>query len=643
MSMISQIFGNRQIVPAGGEKSAPQNVSDAKGQEYLSQLSGGDTVDGKIADIRGNDVTIELPGGGTVSAKLDNAMALTKGQNVTFEVRTTQGNQVSLTPLYTNMNLSATAQKALQAAGMTVNADTLRMTVSMMDEGLGIDRASLGDMYNRVLMNPGTDIRNLVEMSRMGMEINDITVEQYSAFKNYEDQISDGMQKIADGAVRLYEELKLSGDDTLAMEFLKDLTAIITKEEGASGVSPVEQAQTEEAAAGRIGGAEADPIRAGADAAGKDTVAGSGDGVKAEVSGNAAAALAASGADEILLSDLKSSLSELLGRAASGAEDASGPDAVLNGEDPGENGEGRARGGIDADSRTQVEGKALSDAIPGEAGAAAKVQSELVRAVFQGGDPALAQRLAELPPTDRNVLRLVNTILQESDLKDAKNALLLERLRSILDGEDLKTVVKNAMKENWTLKPEQVGDKTNVENLYQRLNTQTRELTAMLTQIAKPDSAMAQSLGNMSNNLDFMNQMNQMYQYVQLPLKMNGSEATGDLFVYSDKKSLAAGDGSVSALLHLDMKYLGALDVYAAISQGNKVSTRFMLESDEMIDFIAEHIHVLNEHLEARGYSVSAKITRHEETPGDEPSGVRRLKETAGKSLLAKQSFDVRA
>ena len=58
-----------------------------------------------------------------------------------------------------------------------------------------------------------------------------------------------------------------------------------------------------------------------------------------------------------------------------------------------------------------------------------------------------------------------------------------------------------------------------------------------------------------------MNQLNHMQTYLQLPLKMNGKRENGDLYVYTNKKSLAKKDGNVSALLHLDMQFLGALDV----------------------------------------------------------------------------------
>ena len=42
------------------------------------------------------------------------------------------------------------------------------------------------------------------------------------------------------------------------------------------------------------------------------------------------------------------------------------------------------------------------------------------------------------------------------------------------------------------------------------------------------------------------------------------------------------------------MKYLGKMDIYTAINSANNVSTKFYLEDESMIDFIAEHIDTLN-------------------------------------------------
>ena len=136
-----------------------------------------------------------------------------------------------------------------------------------------------------------------------------------------------------------------------------------------------------------------------------------------------------------------------------------------------------------------------------------------------------------------------------------------------------------------------------------------------------------------------MNQLNHMFTYVQIPLKMQGKNANGELFVYTNQKSLSKKDGSVSALLHLDMEHLGSVDVHVSLNN-QKVSTRFYLQDDSALDLIARNISILNKRLEERGYSMNAEFINKEEntTVMDEI-----LKQGKNVSVLAGYSFDARA
>ena len=233
MSMLTQIFGVGQSTSVTQQQTASsqqQPQADNRGSDYLSRFSSGQTVEGKITGIKGNEVQIELPNGGQVNAKLDNAMALQPGQTLTFEVRSNSANQISLTPLYTNLTMDPTAAKALAAAGMAVNADTLAMTGAMMDAGMNIDKASLGDMYHLLSSFPGQDINNMVEMQKLGLPVNEQTIEQYSAFKSYENQISEGMKEISEQALSLYEELAGEEGSPEATHFMRQLTDLFAKE-----------------------------------------------------------------------------------------------------------------------------------------------------------------------------------------------------------------------------------------------------------------------------------------------------------------------------------------------------------------------------------------------------------------------------
>ena len=84
------------------------------------------------------------------------------------------------------------------------------------------------------------------------------------------------------------------------------------------------------------------------------------------------------------------------------------------------------------------------------------------------------------------------------------------------------------------------------------------------------------------------------------------------MYVYTNKKSSANKKDDLTALLHLDMEYLGALDVYVKMA-GNNVSTNFCLETEELLDFIYDHIELLTERLNKKGYNFTPTMTVREE------------------------------
>lgn len=233
----------------------------------------------------------------------------------------------------------------------------------------------------------------------------------------------------------------------------------------------------------------------------------------------------------------------------------------------------------------------------------------------------------------RELLNELQRLLAQGDWPDKKS------LMELLDGKEFKHILKNEMHSQWLLSPEELAEEKSVDKLYERLNSQMNRLNQALSQSARADTPLAKTVTNVSNNINFMNQLNQMFTYVQIPLKMQGQNANGELFVYTNKKSLAKKDGSVSALLHLDMENLGSVDVHVSMNN-QKVSTKFYLQDDSALDLIADNIDILNKRLEGRGYSMNAEFINKEEG-----TNVMNeiLKQSKNISALAGYSFDARA
>ena len=216
-----------------------------------------------------------------------------------------------------------------------------------------------------------------------------------------------------------------------------------------------------------------------------------------------------------------------------------------------------------------------------------------------------------------------------------------ESISRLFPGKEFQQAIKNEMIKQWLLTPEDVGKEHKAEELYEKLNSQLSRFRQTLNQSVGADTSLAKAVSNLSGNIDFMNQMNQMFTYIQLPLKLQSQEANGELYVYTNKKNLAKKDGEVSALLHLDMEHLGSVDVYVSMKD-TKVSTQFRLKDDSALDLIAGHIDLLNERLNKRGYTMNASfVKKGEEETGSVMEEI--LKQDKNISILSGYSFDARA
>ncbi|MDE7185894.1 MAG: flagellar hook-length control protein FliK [Lachnospiraceae bacterium] len=217
---------------------------------------------------------------------------------------------------------------------------------------------------------------------------------------------------------------------------------------------------------------------------------------------------------------------------------------------------------------------------------------------------------------------------------------VLERL---FGGKEFEGLLRAEVERQWLIEPREVADPRKVEQLYERIREQSMRLNEAVQTAGKADAPVARSAQNLQNNVDFMNQMNHMFAYIQLPLKMAGNHAHGDLYVYTNKKNLAAKDGNVSALLHLDMEHLGAMDVYVTM-QHNKVNTNFTLQDESSLDLIEQHISLLDERLAGRGYTLKAQFQVKEEDEEKNESIMQTiLSQDKNISVLSRTSFDMRA
>ena len=183
-----------------------------------------------------------------------------------------------------------------------------------------------------------------------------------------------------------------------------------------------------------------------------------------------------------------------------------------------------------------------------------------------------------------------------------------EALASADGVEQLNKSLFALLKEQMLMKPENMDSKEYVKEFYERLDEQMGKLQELMKATGKENSSLGKEVSTVRSNIQFMNQINQLYHYVQLPVKLNEEHANGDLYVYKRKNAKTGEDGKLTALLHLSMPTLGNMDVFLSLEEG-KLSTRFCLEKEELIDFIEANIDRLNERLVKKGYQVQTTVT----------------------------------
>lgn len=169
--------------------------------------------------------------------------------------------------------------------------------------------------------------------------------------------------------------------------------------------------------------------------------------------------------------------------------------------------------------------------------------------------------------------------------------------------------IETAIKEKLLLTPEQLAEKGEkaVKELYENITKAADRMTELLEASGEGKSKLMTAAGDLKNNMNFMSDLNEMAAYVQLPVKLNGREQTGELYVLSRKKNKSSKDGPLTAFLHLDMEYLGATDIKVSLVNG-KVSTKFTLDNDASIKLVEVHLPELKKRLEELGYSVSLSV-----------------------------------
>ena len=585
---ISTLVGQyNQATAAGSEK-----ITGTKGVENLvsslKSLTKGNIFEGTVSSMKNGRVTLALAGGSQISARVDGKVSLSVGQSMFFQVKSNDGTQIAIRPFVVDGNgVNYTLMQALSAAGLPTQSNYLSMVNRMMQEQMPIDKNSLQQMARLVNANGTIDVQTLVQMNKLGIAI---TPENAAQFENY---LGD-RQAITAAIDDLINELPtaMQGTDMPEGELRQmnaQVLSIVTENipDVLGGAAQAEAAQAEVVQAEAV--QAENPLLAAAEAAQQG--------------------IPWPHEEAVVTEDALGQNAEAVKQEDAAVPGTQADNAVLQEKETVPPAEHSLEAVLGKEQLTNL--NALLGKLTGQ---------EKAGYTFQQSAVSVLKDLQQLLQSDFPVDR--------------------EHLQKLLDSDAFKSLVKDALEQQWTIKPEELTGSNQINKLYEKLDNQMNRMADVLKATGQESTNFQQMAADIRSNVDFMNQINEAYTYVQIPLKMSGQNASGELYVYTNKKALAEGDKDLTAFLHLDMEHLGPTDVSVRM-RGKEVSTNFYLENDEAYDLLEQHLPVLEEKLKSKGYNCKISVTNEAKHVNFVEDFLKKDQPSAGQ--LHRYSFDMRA
>lgn len=617
---ISDMLGqyNRNISSGTEELKAASGMQ--KVVSTLEELSSGSVFEGTVSSVKNGKVTLALSDGQTITARLSGKVPLSQGTPMFFQVKSNDGVTIEIKP-YTGAGSGGNPilTNALTEGTVPVTERNLAMVDAMMKEQMPIDKQSLLNMARIANMNPGVDITTVVNMTKLGIPVSPEMAAQFENYMTDEHAILQEMDQAMNELADLAGSHDLTPDQAVQMN--QKILSILLPEQTAAGESVNTEGQIETSGQTMAEG----QIETG----GQTTAEG-----------------------QIVTGGQTTAEGQILTDGRLGAEEqtVNGEQTTTAGQAIQEGTGGQALGDVLSEQQFSSLGKLLQN-IPSLVESTKLFPEAMEQDIFIDTleDESVAQNLMiegaaweaadGKTALDKNLtvsdfLRTVSQILSEN------NGMASQSIQKLLGSDAYKSLLRNVMEQQWLIRPEELKQEKKISQLYEKLEQQMKQVEDALKEAGVTKNSFLDTAAEVRGNIEFMNQLNQAYTYVQVPLKMSGQNANGELYVYTNKKNLRDPDAELSAFLHLDLEHLGSTDVSVKMQHRN-VKTNFYLADDASYDLVEKYLPVLEQKLKDKGYQCTITMTKEEKKVSFGDDFLRKDMPQTG--TLHRYSFDVRA
>lgn len=609
---------NNRVASAGSkinQASVPKQASHSVGHlsNYgrtapVRELSVNQVIKGEVTDLRNNEVTVVLDDNTAITGHLENGSQLSIGDTVAFRVTDINARKVYLQVLPKSAAVveNSTISKALEEAGLPKNDKNQTVVRELINANMPINKQSIQMILRQSYQFKNASISTLVIMNKNQIPLTEANVTQFESYRNMEHQMIENVNQLTDELPLLLGKLSQSGQDDAVSAFTNRLfsTVLAGPQEDSNAASTQNPAFTQ------LSSQERSELAGILDSFASDSFP-FGESREAFLNGTI-------------------SFTDAIHLIEQGKQEAASFDTANSLQFAAEKEAEAAAAGIELEAET------LAGELAALPKAADVFDSPLFSRLYSVFDDLKAQngqigaylsseetqnlfaQMKDFPLEPAVKEQLLNgTITGQKLLTAIKNAIPFtnsSEVSQLLSSEAFRHIFQNELVNSWTLTPEKLKQEDSVQDFYTSMHKQAGELEQLLagarshSENGAPLSGQAQ---NMRQSIDFMQTLNQMFGYMQLPLKLPHQKAHGELYVYTKKKDLKKNNSDISVLLHLDMEHLGPLDIHLSLHQ-RQVTSRFYFEDKGSGRLLSSSISQLTQALEEKGYTITSEFLPRE-------------------------------
>lgn len=602
---------NPHISSAISNTSSTSNVGSTTDYSHERQplFKENQTYSGEVTNLLNNKISVRLSNDTVIEAKIVDSSNINIGDIIHFKV-SSNNNELIIMPIQANEDPQAQMiDKALSAANLPKNVKTISIARELLNNNMSIDKQSIQNILIQSFQNKGVSINTLVVMNKHNIPVTQNNATQFENYRNNEHRI---VQEIATLAKDIISSLKNEFSDSSVIKLNNEYLNLINNSPSASSVMTKEPLLIESYISPNDGNNISNILK----------MFNTGEELLNRIDNHTATlretAIAINKAMETATvldlsgayTDNNSSIPTYLANAC---------DVFIN----------PAIENVLKNFASLQNNKNELSSYMNDFGRGT------INAMIKGlpGSQALSDDIWKGDISSKDVLIRLNNIIRF--LPD-------EQAADILRSNEYTTVLSKALTGNWTLTPDDLKQEGIIDEKYKNLYESIKhlsEITSASLNNTENAANINQTSQSLRSNIEFMNTLNELFPYIQLPLRLKGQNVHSDLYVMTNKKKLAKDNSNISVLLHLDMQSLKPVDININLS-GNTVNARFYMSDATSKALVENNMEHLEFALLEKGFLFSSQVLERKEDIDIVKDFIDKDNQA---SSLKRYSFDIRA